>query len=161
MPNENQPVQGNAGARGEQASILGSSLPSTGVTYELNGVTLVVANNPQAFPTNMDLGDPAFLWPTSAMAMRTSVLMTSGETWLLNRPPSGLFGGGIQVSMKPRAGSRIAVFNVPEESLDVPIWPVGYAQPVPEPEPEPTPVDPSNFPPDQIAAPGPEPTAEG
>lgn len=156
MPNESP--QGNAAASGQQTSILGLSSSSTGVTYELNGVTLDVANNPPAYPTpgtpEQHESNPEWFWPTSAMAMRTSVLMSSGETWALNRPPSGLFGGGIQVSIKPRQmgarpDSRIAVFNVAEADLETPIWFVGYAQPVPEPPEPPTPVDPGNLPPDQ------------
>lgn len=146
-----QPRQGNAAAAAQQSAILGTF---SGLTFDLNGVTLEVANNPAAYPAQADPDHPEWCWPTSILAMRTEVLMTDGNYWSLNRPPNFLQDGRIQVSIKPRIGTRIAVFNVPADSLDLPIWNCGRPIPTPEPSPEPTPVDPSDMPPEPIVVPG-------
>jgi hypothetical protein len=104
-------------------------------------VALEVANNAQVFPAQGDPDHPEWLWPTTAIAYNMMVVMDNGESWTLKRPPVRLADSRIQVYLYKRGTSQISVFNVPAESVDVPIWNMGREYQPPAPQPAPTPVD--------------------
>jgi hypothetical protein len=122
-------------------SMTGSSLTAPGTPYDLNGVTVTVANfAPSAYPAASDPDHPEWSWPTLVLAVNSSVIMTSGISWKVNRPPVYQYDGSVQVSLKKPGTSTTLVIFVPAESLDVPIWYTGQPVPTNDPLPPPVPV---------------------
>lgn len=91
--------------------------------------------------------EPSFNWPTLEMAMGTPVRMADNGLWRVFRPPAGLQDARIQVVLRDPVRRITASINVPADCLDLPVWNVGYALPVPVAEDPPVVVEPVDPPP--------------
>lgn len=130
------------------AAALTAVLTLGGVQVQVSGPTAVMPMPPDA--AHMDV-----VWPTSQVAMYTSVLMSDNSRWSV-KTTRRTTAGDIQVSLKPPTSNTLTIITVPKADLEVPIWWVGEVMP------EPTVDDPADVPGDIPPPPVTEPpTLEG
>jgi hypothetical protein len=100
----------------------------------LGGVEVAVTPNVSVMPREPEADQPDVLWPTSRMALRTSVLMSNGKRWVVSAVPRYTQAGDVVVTLTAPAPTRAyATITVRASALDVPIWWVGEPPPPSEP----------------------------
>jgi hypothetical protein len=116
----------------------------------IGGVEVAVIPNLSVMPKAPDVEQPDVLWPTSRMALRTSVLMSNGKRWTVSPVPRYNSNGDAVVTLAAPAPSRAYVtITVRASALDVPIWWVGTPPPSQVPVEIPGPGEHSDVPPPQ------------
>ena len=106
---------------------------------DLGGVQVQVTGPPIVTPAQPDTDDLTGVWPTSRMAMYTSVLMSDGKRWQVFPVPRYTQPGDVVVVLRAPAPSKATIqLTVPAAHLDVPIWTVGQPLPSARPAGQPT-----------------------
>lgn len=96
----------------------------------LGGVQVQVAGPISVLPTPPDVEHPEVLWPTSRMAMYTSVLMTDGTRWTVYPVPRYTQAGDVALTLRALVPSRVTlILTVPRDHLGTEIWWVGEVPP--------------------------------
>ena len=132
--------------------------------FILAGVPVSVTGPASVLPAQPDPAHMEVIWPTSQIAMYTSVLMDDGSRWEVPRVPRRLSNGSISFTLRPPNSATVTTYVVARSDLDTPMWWVGPAIVQVEPGSDPTvPGEPPEVPTDGVP-PSPEPSqppAEG
>ena len=105
---------------------------------DLGGVQVQVVGPAIVKPAQPRTGETG-IWPTSRMALYTSVLMDDGKRWTVFPVPRYTQAGDVVVGLRAPVPSRATLeLTVPAANLDVPIWVVGRPLPSSTPAGQPT-----------------------
>lgn len=113
-----------------------------GVVLGIVGVPVTVTGPYDVMPMTPDSAHPEVVWPTSRVALYTSVLMDNGIRWVVTRVPRRLADGSVQVTLTAPGSPSSSTITVPRDFVDTPIWWVDEVAPEPPPPPGPPTEDP-------------------
>ena len=93
--------------------------------YFMAAVPVAVTGPTTVLPAQPDPAHAEVLWPTSQIAMYTSVLMADGTRWQVPRVPKRLNDGSVSFTLKSPVSTAVTTYVVAKNDLDTPIWWVG------------------------------------
>lgn len=97
----------------------------------LGGVQVTASPSARIMPKMLWTMPRDVVWPTRQVALRTNVLMSTGQRWMVSSVPRYTQDGSVVVTLTAPAPARgtYVTITVPADSLDVPIWWVGELPP--------------------------------